>query len=651
MTLLKCSMLLILGSCSALIPQIGSADFSQQGPKLVGTGAVINGPGLTAQQGYAVALSSDGNTAIVGGYGDNAFTGASWVFVRNVGVWTQQGEKLVGTGASGQARQGVSVALSGDGNIAIVGGPGDNDGIGAAWVFVRTGGVWNSHGTRLFGGGAFGNSDQGIAVAMSADGSTAIVGGSGDHNGDGAVWVFTQLGGVWTQQGTKLVGTGAVGSVAQQGSSVALSADGNTAIVGGRGDNAFAGAVWIFTRSGGVWNQQGPKLVGTGAVGNAEQGISAALSGDGSTAISGGYSDNGTSGAAWVFTGSGGVWTQQGAKLIGIGGQEFARQGISVAVSADGNTTVVGGIAGSPAGAAWIFTRAGGLWTQLGSMLVGTGAVGAAAQGRSVAMSGDGTTALVGGIGDNSGAGATWVYTSRADATVYTPLEPCRIMDTRSATPASGVQGPITGGAVKQLPGFMTTGANWSAFGGAALSDCGLSNPPGSSIRAIAIVTSILNPNFDSFLGISDVNVLNTVLSNVALNYTHGQGLSSTYFVPQIASNSIYFAMPSGLSAHVIFDVVGYFSQSDAATLQCTTQSSQPTALGGNGGRGSATSPVCAPSYALVSGSCESDSPNVALWQHEASGGSTTWLCSATNRGALSANLTATANCCRAPGR
>src|SRR5450432_3762690 len=161
MTLLRCSLLLILGSCAALIPQIGSADFSQQGPKLVGTGAVINGPGLTAQQGYAVALSSDGNTAIVGGIRDNGFTGASWVFVRNVGVWTQQGEKLVGTGASGQARQGVSVALSGDGNIAIVGGPGDNDGIGAAWVFVRTGGVWNSHGTRLVGGGAFGNSGQG----------------------------------------------------------------------------------------------------------------------------------------------------------------------------------------------------------------------------------------------------------------------------------------------------------------------------------------------------------------------------------------------------------------------------------------------------------------------------------------------------------
>src|SRR6516225_5127103 len=72
----------------------------------------------------------------------------------------------------------------------------------------------------------------------------------------------------FAQQGPKLVGIGAVGN-ASQGSSVSLSADGNTAIVGGPGDNSNIGAAWVFTRSGGVWTQQGDKLVGTGAVGNA----------------------------------------------------------------------------------------------------------------------------------------------------------------------------------------------------------------------------------------------------------------------------------------------------------------------------------------------------------------------------------------------
>jgi hypothetical protein len=108
----------------------------------------------------------------------------------------------------------------------------------------------------------------------------------------------------FTQRGPKLVGTGAVGN-AGQGVSVALSADGNTAIVGGPYDSGQTGAAWMFTRSGGVWTQQGNKLVGTGAVGvgtEVNQGQSVALSADGSTAILGGYYDNNLTGAAWVFT-------------------------------------------------------------------------------------------------------------------------------------------------------------------------------------------------------------------------------------------------------------------------------------------------------------------------------------------------------------
>ena len=75
--------------------------------------------------------------------------------------------------------------------------------------------------------------------------------GASDHSDknkkwpDGAVWVFTRTAGVWTQQGPKLVGSGAVGH-ASQGKSVALSADGSTAIVGGLGDSEV-GAAWVFT--------------------------------------------------------------------------------------------------------------------------------------------------------------------------------------------------------------------------------------------------------------------------------------------------------------------------------------------------------------------------------------------------------------------
>ena len=216
---------------TASVSVAGQAE-TQHGTKLVGTGT--EGP---SEQGWSVALSADGNTAIVGGIVDKKLAGAAWVFTRNGGIWTQQGNKLVGTGAVGQAGQGVSVALSADGNTAIVGGPDDNSDTGAAWVFTRSGGVWSQQGNKLVGTGAVGNAGQGASVALSADGNTAIVGGPDDNSSTGAAWVFTRSGGVWTQQGNKLVGTDAMGN-ARQGYSVALSADGNTAIVGGPADNS-----------------------------------------------------------------------------------------------------------------------------------------------------------------------------------------------------------------------------------------------------------------------------------------------------------------------------------------------------------------------------------------------------------------------------
>jgi len=132
-------------------------------------------------QGNSVALSSDGNTALVGGNLDNGITGAAWVYIRDGnGVWTQQGGKLVGTGAAGSARQGSSVALSSDGNTAIVGGKEDNGDAGAAWVYIRNGnGVWTQQGAKLVGSGAVGPARQGVSVALAGDGNTALVGGWG----------------------------------------------------------------------------------------------------------------------------------------------------------------------------------------------------------------------------------------------------------------------------------------------------------------------------------------------------------------------------------------------------------------------------------------------------------------------------------------
>jgi antibiotic biosynthesis monooxygenase (ABM) superfamily enzyme len=376
----------------------------------VGTGAI--GP---SEQGWSVALSADGNTVIVGGIVDNRLTGAAWVFTRSNDVWTQQGSKLVGTNVVGQAGQGISVALSADGNTALIGGPYDNSHTGAAWVFTRSGGAWTEQG-KLIGIGAVGNAAQGVSVALSADGNTAIVGGSYDNFRAGAAWIFTRGDGAWIQQGSKLVGADAAGN-ATQGAAVALSADGNTAIVGGPADDAYTGAAWIFTRGDGVWRQLGSKLIGSGAVGKAGQGFSVALSADGNVAFVSGPSDNANTGAAWVYSRNGATWSQQGSKLIGSGAVGESKQGHSVALSGDGNTAIVGGLGdNSYNGAAWAFSRRGTAWSQQGDKLVGIGAIGHAEQGFSAALSADGNTAVVGGIADNRVTGAAWIH-SRHDGT------------------------------------------------------------------------------------------------------------------------------------------------------------------------------------------------------------------------------------------
>jgi hypothetical protein len=219
--------------------------------KLVDTSIEV--PQSSAQQGSSVALSGDGNTAIVGGRFDNNPLGAAWVYTRSGGVWSQQA-KLVGTdaiGSVGGPQQRFSVSLSDDGNTAIVGGPFDNNQIGVAWVFTRSTGVWSQQ-AKLVGtviAPQFG-ALQGYSVSLSADGNTVIVGGPNDNFGEGAAWVFTRSGKAWSQQ-AKLIGTGFITS-AHQGFSVSLSSDGNIAIVSGPADNFEIGAAWVFTRSDGM---------------------------------------------------------------------------------------------------------------------------------------------------------------------------------------------------------------------------------------------------------------------------------------------------------------------------------------------------------------------------------------------------------------
>jgi hypothetical protein len=274
--------------------------WTQQGKKLVAGGV---GASTKARQGSGVALSADGDTALIGAE-TNGTGGAAFVFTREGETWSQDGGALVGEPETSAGLDGWSVALSGDGDTALIGGP-KSDGpkgepeAGAAWAFKRSGSSWSEQGRLPSGTGAGLGTGQGGSVALSGDGDTALVGGSGYEEGIGAAWVYTRSGETWTEQGGPLQGNDAT-KPALEGHGVALSESGNTAVIGGDDDDTSHGAAWAFERSGNTWSEQ-EKLEGTGGEAFDEQGYSVALSADGSTALIGGIGDGGSEGAAWVF--------------------------------------------------------------------------------------------------------------------------------------------------------------------------------------------------------------------------------------------------------------------------------------------------------------------------------------------------------------
>ena len=374
----------------------------QQGAKL--TGGNESGPGAF---GASVALSADGNTALVGGNSDHGANGAAWVFTRSGGTWSPQGPKLTGGGTA--AGFGSSVALSADGNTALIGANFDGSS-GSAWVFTRSGSTWTPQGGALTGAGATSGAGFGSSVALSSNGSTALVGAPFDGSADaGAAWAFTRNNGTWAPLGSALTGDPAAGF----GSSVALSQDGVTALIGGRSDAGGKGAAWVFTSNGSAFAQQARLTASADEAGNGAFGSSVALSADGNTALIGGPSDNihqVGQGAAWVFTRLNSIWGEQ-AKFTGSDAGMSSNFGSGVALSSDGNLALVGGeVDGGGTGAAWAFARSGSTWAQQGSKLTGQGENLVGRFGHSVALAADGQTALVGGYNDNGGVGAAWTF-------------------------------------------------------------------------------------------------------------------------------------------------------------------------------------------------------------------------------------------------
>jgi len=332
---------------------------------------------------------------------------------------------------------GTSVAVSEDGTTAIIGANADEDpngdNAGSAYVFTDSDGSW-SQATKLTADDGDGGDSFGASVALTADGTTAVIGADGDedpngedsvYGGAGSAYVFEESDDTWSQSAKLAANDGDGGD--SFGSSVAVSDDGTTAVVGANNDEDpngdGAGSAYVFTDSDGSWSQQAKLFADDGDYDD-RFGDSVALSDDGTTAVIGAYDDedpNGVyAGSAYVFTDSGGSWSQQ-AKLTADDGTEDDWFGKSVTVSADASTAIVGApeVSRGGDGAAYVFEESDGTWSQQ-AKLTGGDDIASGSLGRSAAISNDGTIAVVGAytddtpnpdyVGDHGSAGTAYVF-------------------------------------------------------------------------------------------------------------------------------------------------------------------------------------------------------------------------------------------------
>lgn len=178
-------------------------------------------------------------------------------------------------------------------------------------------------------------------------------------------------------------------------------------MIGAAGKNARTGAAYLFTRDGAVWSQQ-QEVVAADAVRGALFGFVVAVSEDGATALIGApvhQISNTIPGAAYIFTREGDRWTQQ-AQLLPNSDGKF---GYAVALSGTGETAVIGE-PGVIIRTAFMFARAGTSWSQQQPLSYnGPGHSSLAFYASAVAMSADGTTVLIGAPTDGD-QGAVYIF-------------------------------------------------------------------------------------------------------------------------------------------------------------------------------------------------------------------------------------------------
>ncbi|MFO0755338.1 MAG: hypothetical protein U0359_02530 [Byssovorax sp.] len=296
--------------------------------------------------------------------------------------------------------------------------------------------------------------------AVAIDGDTAIVGAPFDEVGGipnrGSAYIFVRSAGVWTPE-VKLTALESAG-IATFGFSVAI--EGDTALIGAPyetiGANEFQGAAYVFTRANGVWAEQ-QRITAAEGTTNDQLGSAVALSGD--TAIAGSLYHEVGQGAAYVFTRTNGTWTEQ-QELTAPDGAHNDFFGASLAL--DGDTALVSAYnddidADVDRGSVYFFTRANGTWGK-GERLTASDGKAGDRFGFSVALDGD--TALIGAsfddVGGSAKQGSAYLFTRSGQ--VWT--------EGQHLTASDGTAGDQFGGSVALSGDAALVGASLVDLGG-----------------------------------------------------------------------------------------------------------------------------------------------------------------------------------------
>jgi hypothetical protein len=263
---------------------------------------------------FGLSVALEGDTALAGAFTEDPAgvvdAGAAYVFVRSGTTWSQQARLTAGDAAAGD-RFGDGVALSGD--TALIGAfLDDHSGLadaGAAYVCVRNGSSWTEQ-AKLVASDP--KAMDWFAYSVSLDGDTAAIGAElddvpGVSSNQGSAYVFARTGSEWGEQAKLVASDGESNDLF--GNSITNYED--TVLVGSVSDDPTpggttnrSGSVYVWQRDGAVWTEQA-RLVANDAASGDEFGVSVALSASGDTALIGAGRDDNlggfNAGAAYVF--------------------------------------------------------------------------------------------------------------------------------------------------------------------------------------------------------------------------------------------------------------------------------------------------------------------------------------------------------------